>query len=283
MKIITSNSQSNSELKGDKNDLLQFINHLRFTQHNELIRISLFFLIAVGVFLSAPSSDLYKPIIIGGSLLIVFMISSLRNVSDFPLTQFLQYYFLLIIFIPESVSYISLFFACVFGLVFGDLVFGGRGFSFTHPVLCSLVYLFISYPELDRTISSTLVLGALFFISLVILVWYRCIDIKIIISSVLMIAFLKLIYSDFTLANLPNIAAMLCFLLLLCDPASTPSNQTGRILYGLLLGFLIYIFSSQSISFREIVFAGFFANITAPLLDWVTLNLSNRKFFEVRE
>lgn len=255
----------------------------RYGLDNDWIRLLAVLLPFAAMLLATSTSDIDGRSIstIGGIVLVAFLVSKLTYFATAKTATYLLYFFLFLVFIPGQLTTFSIMQACVFGLVFGEWVFGGRGYSFIHPVLCALVYLFLDNSTAGTAsnlhIDSNLIVFAAIAVSTALLLWFQCLDWRILVSLAFSVIVLSLVFQIDSLTVLPSPAVLLLIVLVLCDPASTPTNQLGRLLYGVLLGSMLLVFDNHLASLRGAVFAGFFATLCAPLIDWLIINLEKRE------
>jgi Na+-transporting NADH:ubiquinone oxidoreductase subunit B len=190
----------------------------------------------------------------------------------------LQYCMLFSLFIPTGLSVHLVLFTGLFGLVFGEIIFGGRGYSFSHPVICGLCFLFIGWPEINPVHEQSYFIWLGLFVAATLLLLNRCVDPRALLPIVFSFVMLQL--GGFAIDNShppdPIIAASI--LLLFMDPSVTPTTHLGRWIYGLLLGALLYLAGgqelSQGLTLRTTIMSGFFVSLLSPLIDWVVVRLS---------
>jgi len=78
----------------------------------------------------------------------------------------------------------------------------------------------------------------------------------------------------------PTIAAVACVMYCSCDPSLCPKGVVGRVLYGLLVGVVLYVLDPSVAQIDKIIFACLLGTITAPLLGWIgdtAVTFSNTK------
>jgi len=162
--------------------------------------------------------------------------------------------------------------ALSFGLVMGDLVFGGRGRGFLNPATVGLAFLLFSFPG-DGTASfgivttfATLGGGALLLVA-GILSWRVVVG-----FAVAMIALTFPWTTPGGWPVLPGATLILGLVFLIGDPVAAACTNAGRWAYGLLAGALVYLlwYSGGGI-LSSMVFAALLASIFAPLIDQVVV------------
>ncbi len=161
----------------------------------------------------------------------------------------------------------QLLLAVSFGVVFGEQVFGGRGYSFTHPTIVALAFLLYSFPDSGVPHNSaglTLSLMPGFLL----LLFFRLVDYRVVLAMSLgVIAVLVLSGADPT--HLRPASVVLAGLMFgVTDPAVGSLTRFGNAVYGLFAGLLVTILDPTLTSIKAVVFACLLASIAAPLIDW---------------
>lgn len=158
--------------------------------------------------------------------------------------------------------------ALSFGLVMGDLIFGGRGRGFLSPASVSLAFLLYSFPQ---TATATFGIG---------------VTIAAMTSGVLLLAVGMLSWrvaagffvGMLTLAMLwsmpegwsmfPEATLILGVVFLVGDPVAAACTNVGRWAYGILTGALVVLLGHEGGGvLASVVFAALMASIFAPLID----------------
>ncbi|MCP5088638.1 MAG: RnfABCDGE type electron transport complex subunit D, partial [Rhodobacteraceae bacterium] len=157
-----------------------------------------------------------------------------------------------------------------FGLVVGELVFGGRGFSFVNPVAVALVFLTFSFPAVTFSDPGAwLSLASL--PSAVFLLYSRLISWRMLSGFFLgLIATGYYLQTGFDVSGLFQGSLLFVTVFLACDPVSSAATNIGRWLNGLLSGALVWVFSpgdAVGIAIQPLVAAVFLGSIFAPLID----------------
>ena len=167
--------------------------------------------------------------------------------------------------------------AVSFGIVVGELVFGGRGFSIVNPAVVALAFLTFSftgvlYAQPVPWIGvATLPIGALL-IGLRLISWRMVVAV---IAGLAMIGVAKGQAIDLALLN-GHFAFILLFLA--CDPASSASTNLGRWANGLTVGGLAWVFVPASgipTGPEAMIPAILLASIFAPLFDRVVIQINS--------
>ncbi|EDQ33017.1 Na+-transporting NADH:ubiquinone oxidoreductase, subunit NqrB [Hoeflea phototrophica DFL-43] len=168
--------------------------------------------------------------------------------------------------------------AVSFGVVFGELVFGGRGYGFLSAAAAALGFFVFSFPGVQLSgagqgLGLTVIPGALVLLVGGLVSW-----------RVLLTAGLVVILPglwDGGLSGSWQTCAGIAFglVFLVGDPVVTASTNPGRWAYGILAGGLIVLFdtiSGPGVSPTAIVFAALLASIFAPLIDYLVVEWNVR-------
>ena len=152
------------------------------------------------------------------------------------------------------------------GVIFGELVFGGRGFGFLSPATVALALLIISFPELSLPAPTREL--ALATLPAAVLLWALGLISERVILSAVAATFAVLVASGQGIEPV-TIATGLAFglIFLICDPTMAAATNAGRWIYGALAGSLVGLFSVSGITTEAVIFAALMAGIFAPLVD----------------
>lgn len=178
---------------------------------------------------------------------------------------------------PEAPLWQALL-ALSFGVVVGEQVFGGRGYSFLHPAVAALAFLFFSFPaaateQPDSWLVAAAVLpGTLLLLATGLVSWR-------ILLSVAIGFFGWMILKDLGLSSgaVPASGLALGVVYLVCEPTSAAVTNPGRWAYGLLVGVLIVVLgeAGQGIgSTASVVFAALLGSVFAPLIDHIVVRIN---------
>jgi Na+-transporting NADH:ubiquinone oxidoreductase subunit B len=157
-----------------------------------------------------------------------------------------------------------------FGITVGELVFGGRGFSFLNPVVVALAFLIFAFPGVTFSsppawLGYASLPGAVFLLLSRLISWRMFAGFVV---GLLAAGFLSPI--DFGFNDLLQGAVLFTVVFLACDPACSASTNAGRWANGLLSGCLVWVFAPNSgdgIAVQPLVMAIFLGSIFAPLMD----------------
>ncbi len=184
--------------------------------------------------------------------------------------------------VPPDVPVWQAMLSLSFGLVLGEQVFGGRGYSFVNPAVAALAFLLFSFPGAGAGIDSVAVTAAVLpgallllafgFISWRVLLGYAG-------GLVGCIAIAR------GLAQAPDVVTAglaIALIHLVCDPVSGAATNPGRWAYGLLVGALTVIlgYAGQGVgSTASVIFAALLGSVFAPLIDAVVIrvNIARRR------
>src|SRR5690606_7015319 len=132
--------------------------------------------------------------------------------------------------------------ALSFGVVVGEQVFGGRGYSFLHPAVAALAFLFFSFPATTGEQSDSWLVAAAVLPGVLLLLATGLISWRILLSVAIGFAGWMILKG----LGLPSGAVLTSSLALgavylVCEPTSAAATNPGRWAYGLLVGMLIVI------------------------------------------
>lgn len=183
---------------------------------------------------------------------------------------------------PPAVPVWQALLALSFGVVVGEQVFGGRGYSFLHPAVAALAFLLFSFPatggeQSDSWLVAAAVLpGVLLLLATGLISWRILLSIAIGFSGWMILKGLGLPSGAVLTSSLA-----LGVVYLVCEPTSAAATNPGRWAYGLLVGMLIVILgeAGQGIgSTGAVVFAALLGSVFAPLIDRIVVRVNvNRR------
>lgn len=173
--------------------------------------------------------------------------------------------------------------ALSFGLVLGDLVFGGRGHGFLNPCTVCLAFLLFSFPVQDTVSASVpaflvaaLVGGALL-VGAGILSWRIVVGFGVTYAALTLSWPMQGTWPDWDTAVL-----VFGLVFLIGDPVAAACTNAGRWLYGSLAGGLVVMLSQAGgDGLASLVFAALLSGILAPLIDqaviWANVRRRTRR------
>lgn len=185
--------------------------------------------------------------------------------------------------VPPAVPLWQALLALSFGVVVGEQVFGGRGYSFLHPAVAALAFLFFSFPdatleEVDFPwVTLAVVPGTVLLLATGLVSW------RILLAAVIGFAgWASLKGLGLPWEMVPSTALALGVIHLVCEPTSAAATNPGRWAYGLFTGALIVILgeAGQGVgSAAAVVFAALLGSIFAPLIDRIVVlvNVKRRR------
>ena len=167
-----------------------------------------------------------------------------------------------------------------FGVLLGDLVFGGRGFGFVAAPVVALSFLLFSFPQSglavpEPSLALATVPGAVLLLATGIVSWR-----VVVLAPLAYLTAAQLMGDGFHPEALIAMSFGLVFLT--GDATGAASTREGRVLYGALTGFLWALFdanASTGATQAALVFATLLASIFAPLIDHfvVEIHVARRK------
>ncbi|MBX3531950.1 MAG: RnfABCDGE type electron transport complex subunit D [Rhizobiaceae bacterium] len=182
---------------------------------------------------------------------------------------------------PAELPLWQVLLALSFGLVFGEQVFGGRGYSFLNPTVTALAFLYFSFPAASAgTVGSQLVAlavipGALLLLATGLVSW------RILTGFAAGLAgWIAVRGMGVPGIELLTPALVLGAVHLVADPVSAAATNTGRVVHGLLVGALVVILGAAGNGIGAtpaIVFAALLGSIFAPLIDGLVIHLNVRR------
>jgi Na+-transporting NADH:ubiquinone oxidoreductase subunit B len=171
--------------------------------------------------------------------------------------------------------------ALSFGVVVGEQVFGGRGYSFLNPAVAALAFLFFSFPAAaagsapSPLVAFAVLPGALLLLASGLVSWRILVAVVIGLTGWMAVKGLGLPSAGVLTASLA-----LGVIHLVCEPTSAAATNPGRWAYGLLVGMLLVILgeAGQGIgSTGSVVFAALLGSVFAPLIDRIVMHLDIKR------
>ncbi|KJS10103.1 MAG: hypothetical protein VR78_14750 [Hoeflea sp. BRH_c9] len=183
------------------------------------------------------------------------------------------------ILVPPATPLWQVAMAASFGMVFGELVFGGRGYGIVSAAAAAAGFLVFSFSGAGLSGSSqALALATLPGAALLLLGGLVSWRVLVSVIAVLLVAgFMQ----DGT-SGLPETFVAVAFglVFLIGDPVAGASTQLGRWVFGVLAGLLIVVFDTMAgpdVATAAIVFASLLASLFAPLIDHFAVALIVRR------
>lgn len=173
---------------------------------------------------------------------------------------------------PVDLGPIAMLLGISFGVVAGELAFGGWGRNVVNPATVAIAFLGFGFPasawpllpvQLGWSVAAVAAIG----VATGVIPW------RIVAGSAVALA---AGWYGFGLAMPVVTAAAVVFALLVCDPVASATTATGRWLYGLLYGLLVVLFAvawTSAVPVQIAVSAALLASLAAPLLDEIAISL----------
>ena len=171
---------------------------------------------------------------------------------------------------PTELSVVQLLLGVSFGVVMGELVFGGWGRNILNPATVTLSFLGFGFPsapwpDLVVQIGWAAIPAAL-------IGWLTGVfSGRIILGALVVFGIACLLGVDFSEVYA---AAAVVLVLLVCDPVASSATRLGRWLYGALFAGLVVLFTVQwqgAAPIQLCVAAAMLATLTAPILDEIAI------------
>lgn len=184
--------------------------------------------------------------------------------------------------VPADVPLWQALLSLSFGLVFGEQVFGGRGYSFLNPAVAALAFLLFSFPSASAGDGGSALVAAAVVPGAILLVAAGLVSWRILLAAALGFAGWSLLKGlGLPSPDLLTASLALGLVHLVADPASATATNAGRWAYGLAAGALAVILgeAGQGVgSTASIVFAALLASVFAPLIDRIVIHFNvNRR------
>jgi Na+-transporting NADH:ubiquinone oxidoreductase subunit B len=173
---------------------------------------------------------------------------------------------------PVGLGPIPILLGISFGVVAGELVFGGWGRNVVNPATIAIAFLGFGFPasswpilpiQLGWSVIAVVAIGAFFGV----ISWRVVAGAGVVLAAGWHLA---------VLATPVATAAAVVLVLLVCDPVTSAATSLGRWLYGLLYGALVVFFTlgwNGAASVQIAVSAALLASLAAPLLDEIAIRL----------
>lgn len=184
---------------------------------------------------------------------------------------------------PPGVPLWQALLALSFGVVVGEQIFGGRGYSFLHPAAAALAFLFFSFPASTTGQANSLPIAAAVLPGATLLLATGLVSWRILLGvAVGLVGWLALKGFSHPWDSMLTSALALGVVFLVCEPVAAAATNPGRWAYGLLAGMLIVILGEAGAgpgSASAAVFAALLGSIFAPLIDRIVVlvNVNRRR------
>ncbi len=186
---------------------------------------------------------------------------------------------ILAVLVPASVPLWQIAMAASFGVVFGELIFGGRGYGIVSGAAAAAGFLVFSFTGTELSMSNeALALATL--PGVLLLLRGGLVSWGVLVSAAVVLAASG--FAQAGVSGLPTVAASVAFglVFLIGDPVAGASTNLGRWVFGALAGVLILLFDTvagPAVAPEAIVFASLLASIFAPLIDHMVVAMVIRR------
>lgn len=180
---------------------------------------------------------------------------------------------------PATVPLWQIAMAASFGVIFGEMVFGGRGYGIVSGAAAAAGFLVFSFSGSGLSMSSQAMAlatlpGALLLLLGGLISW------RVLVSAAVVLAASG--FAQAGVSGLPTVVTTVFFglVFLIGDPVAGASTHPGRWLFGALAGLLIVLFdtvSGPAVAQAAVVFASLLASIFAPLIDHMAVAVIVRR------
>jgi Na+-transporting NADH:ubiquinone oxidoreductase subunit B len=182
------------------------------------------------------------------------------------------------VLVPETVPAWQVVAAVSLGIVFGELVFGGRGYGIVSGAAAAAGFLVFSFTGTELSTGSEIMAlatipGAVLLLAVGLVSWRVLVSVAVVLTG-----FMVLEGADESSHAAVTLAFALVFLI--GDPAAGASTNPGRWVFGALAGLLIVLFDTEAgpaIAPAAVVFASLLASVFAPLIDHLAVALIVRR------
>lgn len=173
---------------------------------------------------------------------------------------------------PVDLGPVAMLLGISFGVVAGELAFGGWGRNVVNPATVAIAFLGFGFSaatwpvlpiQLGWSVAAVVAIGAV----IGVMSW------RVVAGATLA---LGAGWYGFALATPLLTAAAVVLVLLVCDPVASAATTAGRWLYGLLYGLLVVLFAvvwAGTAPVQIAVSAALLASLAAPLLDEIAIGL----------
>jgi Na+-transporting NADH:ubiquinone oxidoreductase subunit B len=173
---------------------------------------------------------------------------------------------------PAELGPVAMLLGISFGVVAGELAFGGWGRNVVNPATVAIAFLGFGFPaspwpalpiQLGWSVIAVVAIGAFFGV----ISW------RIIAGAGLIVA---AGWYATGLAASVIVASVVVLALLVCDPVTSAATSLGRWLYGLLYGALVLLFAlgwTAAAPVQIAISAALLASLAAPVLDEIAIRL----------
>lgn len=180
------------------------------------------------------------------------------------------------LFCPFDIVLWQLAISISLGVVFGELICGGRGFGFVSPAALSLSILIVAFPDVALR-SPTLEIALAVLPGLALLLAAGLVSLSVLMGIVFGALATFTVTGQIVEPTTAATALSVGAVFLIADPTAASTTMLGRWVYGVLAGALVVVFSPGEVAPEAVVAAALLASVFAPLIDHGTILLDWRK------
>ncbi|AKH98993.1 Na+-transporting NADH:ubiquinone oxidoreductase, subunit NqrB [Hoeflea sp. IMCC20628] len=183
------------------------------------------------------------------------------------------------VLIPSTLPLWQVAMAASFGMVFGELVFGGRGYGIVPAAAAAAGFLVFSFSGAELS-SSNQAMALATLPGAVLLLAGGLVSWRVLVPVVAVLAVAGFAQGDISGFFETLIAVAFGMVFLIGDPVAAASTNLGRWVYGALAGLLIVVFDTlagPAVAPAAIVFASLLASLFAPLIDYAAVAVILRR------
>ena len=182
------------------------------------------------------------------------------------------------LFCPVEAPFWQVAFAVSVGVVFAELIFGGRGFGFLSPAALALSVLIVAFPQIILR-PTPLEFALAMLPGLALLLLYGLVSLPVI-CGVALGLLVGMTFGGQSIGPLAIASAIsVGTLFLICDPTASSSTLLGRWIYGGLAGALMVVFSGAGgLTSEAIVAAALLSSVFVPLIDHIAVRVHMRRW-----
>lgn len=181
---------------------------------------------------------------------------------------------LLVLLLPLDMQWWQTILSVSFGVVIGEQIFGGRGYSFISPVIAALAFQLYSFTNSTIFPADAIPIQVIL-LPILLLLFIQNIDWRALLGIVAGYCLLPITtgdlapISDFADASQALVTApTVCLIFIAADGGIFKKSHASSWIYGALIGGLQYVFDPTISTLDKTVFACFLGFVAAPLIDW---------------
>ncbi|MBL0935465.1 MAG: RnfABCDGE type electron transport complex subunit D [Rhizobiaceae bacterium] len=185
--------------------------------------------------------------------------------------------------LPVDVPLWQLAMSLSFGMVVGEQIFGGRGFSFLSPAVAALAFQFFSFPATYAPAGPETLAALVLVPGMLLLVVADLVSWRVLVGFAVGFGLWMLLHqSGLPDGSIFSASLALGLVFLVADPAPGPATNSGRYVHGFLAGMLVVVLGAAAdgaAAARTVVFAALLASIFTPLADRIAVlvNVNRRR------